>query len=84
MISSTMQQGLAGMQTAYQGMTRSATDIARFNTQTQDAGAGINAEISGFAQPLLELRMNQTLFDASANVVRASDTMVGTLLDITA
>lgn len=83
MINSTMQTGLSGMQNAYQGMAQAATDIARLNIRTEDAGAGINAAVSGFAQPLLELRTNQTLFDASANVVGASDAMVGSLLDVT-
>lgn len=83
MISATMQNGLSGMQTAYQGMTQSASDIARLNSRTQDAGTGINAAVAGFAQPLLELRVNQVFFDASANVVSTSDAMVGSLLDVT-
>ncbi len=84
MINSTLQNGLTGLQAAYQGMTQSASDVARLNIQTQDAGADITAALTGSAQPLLELRMNQTLFDASARVVSASDAMVGSLLDITA
>ncbi|HDZ08178.1 flagellar biosynthesis protein FlgE [Pseudohongiella sp.] len=83
MINSTMQAGLNGMQAAYQGMANSANDIARLNVRTNDAGADINAAVTGFAQPLVELRMNQTLFDASANVVGTSDAMVGSLLDVT-
>lgn len=83
MINSTMQNGLVGMQAAYQGMTQSATDIARFNTRTDDVGADINATVTGFAQPLVELRTQQTLFDASARVVGTSDAMVGSLLDVT-
>lgn len=83
MINSTIQTGLSGMQTAYQAMAQSATEIARFNVRTSDAGAETNAEVTGFAQPLIELRLNQTFFDASAKVVSASDAMVGSLLDIT-
>lgn len=83
MINSTMQNGLNGMQAAYQGLTHSANDIARLNTHTHDAGADINAAVTGFAQPLVELRMHQTLFDASANVVETSDAMLGSLLDVT-
>ena len=45
MINSTTQYGLSGMQSAYQGMTRAATDIAGLNNRTQDAGADINAAI---------------------------------------
>jgi flagellar hook protein FlgE len=83
MINSTMQNGLSGMHTAYQAMTQAATEVVRSSTQTHDAGADINAAVTGFAQPLLDLRMNQTLFDASASVVSASDAMIGSLLDVT-
>lgn len=83
MINSTAQNGLLGMQTAYQGMAQSASDIARVNTRNDDAGADINAAVTGFAQPLVELRMQQTLFDASARVVATSDAMAGSLLDVT-
>ncbi|MEX0740401.1 MAG: hypothetical protein WD071_13745 [Pseudohongiella sp.] len=83
MINSTMQSGLHGMQTAYQGMTQSAADIARLNTRNNDAGANINAELSGVTEPLVALRMNQNLFDASAKVLSTSDAMIGSLLDVT-
>ncbi len=84
MINSSMQYGLAGMQSAYRATTQAATDIARLNIRTEDAGADINAAVSGFAQPLLEVHTSQSLFDASARVVSASDVMIGTLLDVTA
>lgn len=84
MINSTTQYGLSGMQSAYQGMTRAATDIAGLNNRTQDAGADINAAIGGYAQPLVELHTNLTLFDASANVVSTADDLIGALLDVTA
>lgn len=83
MINSAMHNAVSGMQSAYQGMTQAASDISRLNTRTMDAGADINAAVTGFSQPLLELHTNQTLFDASATVVSASDTMIGTLLDVT-
>ena len=72
------------MQSAYRATTQAATDIARLNIRTEDAGADINAAVSGFAQPLLEVHTSQRLFDASARVVSASDVMIGTLLDVTA
>ncbi|OFE12402.1 hypothetical protein PHACT_03995 [Pseudohongiella acticola] len=84
MTDSTMQIGLGGMQSAYQAMTQAATSVIRASSQTHDAGADINTAVSGLAQPLLDLRMNQTLFDASANVVTTSDAMIGSLLDVTA
>lgn len=82
MINSTIQNGFAGMQAAYQGMAQSATDIAR-KGRNEDAGADINAAVTGFARPLVELRMQQSLFDASAKVVGTSDAMLGYLLDVT-
>jgi len=83
MIKPAMQNALSGMHTAHQGMTQSATDIARLNVQTRDAGAVINNELTGLANPLVELRMNQMLFDASASVVGTTDAMIGSLLDVT-
>lgn len=71
------QQGFYGMQTASQGMNRAATEIAQFGrTVVADSAA------ASLTEPLIDLKMNQTLFSASAQVVGTSDAMVGSLLDV--
>ncbi|MDH7942877.1 hypothetical protein QGM61_03500 [Pseudohongiella sp. SYSU M77423] len=91
MISSTFSYGFSGLQTAYQGMTRSAQDIASANTVdaagVRDSATEINAGLTGTADTntaLISLKQNLHLFDASARVVSTADQQIGSLLDITA
>jgi len=96
MISSSFSYGFSGMQTAYQGMTRSAQDIASANTVdatgvresgVRDSATEINAGLTGTADTntaLISLKQNLSLFDASARVVSTADQQIGSLLDITA
>lgn len=83
------QQGFYGMQTASQGMTRAATEIAQFGRTAPLNNAGPDTDTTApnttpgsLTEPLIDLKVNQTLFSASARVVETSDAMVGSLLDI--
>ena len=78
--SSLLQQGLQGMLKSSREMTRSAHDIARAGTQIQ----GPETATLDIAEPMINMKIEQHIFDASAKVVKSADHMIGTLLDIKA
>lgn len=79
--------GVYGMQLAGQSMQQSAQQIASAGVRNNDGGAAINAAITGganTAEPLINLKRSVPLFNASAKVVKTSDQMIGSLLDVRA
>lgn len=80
MIPSAMHAGLGGMQTGYQGMARAADQIARSGVAQRAEG-----DVSGrtITESLVDLKTNLNLFNASAKIVSASDTMTGSLINLT-
>ncbi len=75
------------MQFAWQGMAQSAQQIASAGTTARDSGADINAALSGnvnTAEPIVNLKINLQLFNASAKVFDTADNMIGSLLDVRA
>lgn len=75
------------MQFAWQGMAQSAHQIASAGTTARDSGADINAALSGninTAEPMVSLKVNLQLFNASAKVFDTADSMIGSLLDVRA
>lgn len=76
MIGPAMQNGFAGMQASQQGMARAAQELVGVGTTRRDS---VNA--TSYAEPLLDMKMEQRVFDASAKVVTATDESLGTLLD---
>ncbi|MDP3516386.1 MAG: hypothetical protein Q8S94_04380 [Pseudohongiella sp.] len=73
------------MQFAWQGMAQSAQQIASAGTTARDSGADINAALSGnvnTAEPIVNLKINLQLFNASAKVFDTADNMIGSLLDV--
>ena len=79
MISSIMNTGVNGMLRSSQSMQQSASDIARAGTVDKEA-TGVESLI----EPMIKLKQEQQVFDASAKVVQAGSDMVGTILDIKA
>ncbi|MGM0451174.1 MAG: flagellar biosynthesis protein FlgE [Pseudomonadota bacterium] len=85
MISNTMSIGVNGVQDAQRGMQDAAGRVARAGT-TETPAEGAVAETprgpeESLAGSLVDLKVNQRNAEASVEVVRTADEMVGTLLD---
>ena len=78
MINSTMQIGFSGMRNASAGMAESSRQIAKGGNQVGEAG------MPNQLKSMVSLKENLQLFDASAKVVKTSDQLLGTLLDLRA
>ncbi|MEJ2443496.1 MAG: hypothetical protein P8Y42_08565 [Exilibacterium sp.] len=72
-----LQQGLNGMKQSHREMVTSADQIVK-------AGTAENGAVIDIAEPLINMRLQQHLFDASAKVVKVADENLGSLLDIRA
>ena len=75
----TVNQGLIGMQRSQSEMLRSAQQIASAGTTQQSSSSG-----SDLVEPLINIKMQSHVFDASAKVVQAAHDTIGTLLNIKA
>ena len=75
-ISSVMQTGLQGMQNSQAEILKSADQIVRAGTIDKDSNAVID-----FAEPIVNMKIEQRVFDASAKIVKTADEMLGTLMD---
>lgn len=89
MISNTLSSGLEGVRNGTLGMQDAANRIARNGTtegQRPADGDGSgqqqpSANAGGLAEPIVDLKLSQRNVEASVEVVKAADEMVGTLLD---
>lgn len=80
--SSVLGIGLRGMQDSAQSIQQSANDIAQAGTlQASQEGGGSTQDL---VEPLINMKIEQNIFDASANVVKVGDAMIGSILDIKA
>ena len=77
---SMINQGLIGMQRSQAEILRSAEQIAALVTAPAETPLGT----SGLVEPLLNLQIQQSVFDSSARVVQVADQMLGRLVDIKA
>lgn len=77
---SMINQGLIGMQRSQAEILRSAEQIAAVVTAPAETPLGT----SGLVEPLLNLKIQQSVFDSSARVVQVADQMLGRLVDIKA
>lgn len=68
--------GIQGVQQGIQGVERAATEIVKAGTI--DGPAGSNADI---VEPIVDLKLYERSVQASAQVVRTADEVLGTLLD---
>ena len=70
---SALNAALSGIQTNLRGLHRAAHEIA--------TGGGDRGEPAGLVEPLVRSIVHQRGLEASANVLRRSDEMLGTLID---
>ncbi len=80
--SSVLGIGLQGLQNSAQSIQQSANDIAQTGTlQASREGGGSTQDL---VEPLINMKIEQNIFDASANVIKVGDAMIGSILDIKA
>ncbi|BFM14441.1 hypothetical protein R50073_06240 [Maricurvus nonylphenolicus] len=80
--SSVLGIGLRGLQQSSQSINQSANEIAQAGTlQASREGTGSTQDL---VEPLINMKIEQNIFDASANVVKVGDEMIGSILDIKA
>jgi flagellar hook protein FlgE len=77
-VGSVINQGLIGMQKSQSSMFQSAQQIAGM------AKEGASASPQDLAENLVNLKVQQNMFDSSAKVVKTASDTIGTLLDIKA
>lgn len=74
-IGSVVTQGLIGMQRSQGEMARSAQQIAEAGTSQKD-----NPAKNDLVEPMVNIKAQSQVFDASAKLVKAADETIGTLL----
>lgn len=67
--------GLSGVRTGLEGAEKAAAEVVRAGTV--DGADGTNDVV----EPIIELRLYQRSVEASSQVVRTADEVLGTLLD---
>lgn len=78
-IGSVMNIGLEGMQSSQREILKSADQIVKAGTVDKDTST-----ITDFAEPIVNMKYEQHIFDASAKIVKTADEMLGTLMNIKA
>jgi len=76
-IGSVLQTGVNGMRRSQSEILKSADEIVRAGTVERD-----DSTIVDIVEPLINLKIEQQLFDASAKIVQTADSLLGTILDI--
>lgn len=76
---SAVNQGLIGMQRSQTEIARSAQQIVSAGTTQRD-----NPAQNDVVEPLVNIKAQSQIFDASAKIVKAADETIGTLLKTTA
>lgn len=78
-LNSVMQTGLAGMLNSQSAIQKSAEQIVQAGTIEKDTST-----TTDLAEPIVNMKIEQRVFDASAKIVKTADEMLGTLMDIKA
>ncbi|MFV1873387.1 MAG: flagellar biosynthesis protein FlgE [Oleiphilus sp.] len=73
-VNSILQTGIQGVQSATQGVERAAKDIVRSGA---DGAAGQNSVV----EPIVDLKLYERSVQASAQVVKTADEVLGSILD---
>lgn len=73
-VNSILQTGIQGVQSATQGVERAAKEIVRSGT---DGAAGQNNVV----EPIVDLKLYERSVQASAQVVKTADEVLGSILD---
>lgn len=76
-IGSVLQTGVNGMRRSQSEIVKSADEIVRAGTVERDDTTTLD-----IAEPIINLQIEQHLFDASAKIVETADSLLGTILDI--
>ncbi len=79
MINNTLAIGIQGIQDGMYGMENAARKIARGGVDGPQGGA---ANGNSLIEPIVDLKLYERSVEASAQVVKAADETLGTLLDI--
>jgi flagellar basal body rod protein FlgG len=74
-VNSVLNTGLHGIQKGFEGVEKAATEIVRGGA---DGPAGSNADM---VEPLVDLKLYERAVEASAQIVKTADEVLGTLLD---
>ena len=74
-VGSAVNQGLTGLQRSQTEIARSAQQIARAGTTERN-----NPQKNDLVEPLINIKAQTQVFNASAKVVKAADETIGTLL----
>jgi len=74
-VNSVLQSGLQGVQDGLQGVEKAASEIVRAGTSGGAAGS------SDVVEPIVDLKLYERSVNASAQVVRTADEVLGSLLD---
>lgn len=74
-IGSVVNQSLIGMQSARTEITQAAQQVAQVSVSGQPADA---------VTPLINMKVQQQVFDSSARVLEVADQALGSLLDVKA
>lgn len=84
-ISSALQTGLNGMQNSQAEIQKSADQIVRSGTVELSGTVEKDSTSSlDIAEPIVNMKIEQQIFDASAKMVKTADEMLGTVMDIKA
>lgn len=76
-INTVLQNGVQGVQQGIDGAQRAASDIVRSGTVDGPAGSNSNDVV----EAVVDLKLYERSVQASAQVVRTADEVLGTLLD---
>lgn len=76
---SLLNQGLRGMQDSQRKMLEDADQIAKANTKGLEVDT-----VKDIAEPIIDMHVQQHIFDASAKVTQVASDNLGTLLDMKA
>lgn len=98
MVGSVLNEGVRGLQNAQRDLLKSASEIARANVgdDTSSTAIPLSQETSlapvnetrelnrtgDIAQPLVELRKQEQLFNAAAKIISVADKTLGSLIDV--
>lgn len=76
-VNTILQSGVEGVQRANEGLEKAASEIVRAGSVDGPAGS----TNSGVIEPIVDLKLYERSIEASAQVVKTADEVLGTLLD---
>ncbi|KZY38144.1 MULTISPECIES: flagellar basal body rod C-terminal domain-containing protein [unclassified Oleiphilus] len=75
-VNTVLQTGIQGLQQGQEGMQKAATEIVNASTVSNSEGSS-----SSVIEPIVDLKLYERSVEASAQVVKTADEVLGTLLD---